>query len=81
MRPADFAHLEDPQRFVGGRGQRLAGAQAEARAVARTGDLGVFDGSIVERRVVVGTAVFEGVQVAINLRDAHAVTVDIAFQS
>ena len=79
--PSTVAHFEDAQRFVGGRGERRAGAQAEARAVARADDFGILDGSIVEGGVVVGAAVFEGVQRATNARHAHAIAVDIRFQT
>ena len=80
-RPAFSRTSKIRKRLVGRRGERLAGAQAEARAVARADDLGIFDGSIVKRGVVVGAAVFERVQRAINTRHAHSVAVDVGFET
>ena len=65
--------------YAGGR-EHLATPQRKARAVARTDDFTVFDGGIVERRVVVCTAIFECVQPAIHAHDADSVAVHFGFE-
>src|SRR5207253_10387137 len=64
------------QRLVGGRGERLAGAQAEVRTVARADDLAVFHLRSGERLPVVRAAVFHGVQLGAAAYDDHRHAVD-----
>jgi len=60
--PALLAYRVGAQRLVGRRCERLAGAQAELRAVARAGDPAVLHRCLRQRLAVVRAAVFHRVQ-------------------
>ncbi len=65
------ADFEGAGRFVGRRGQRLTGLQAEAREVARTDDLAILDIRGGEGFAIVGAAILHGVEVAAAAGDHH----------
>jgi len=65
------------QRLVGGRGQRLTGAQAEVRTMSRADDLTGFHLRSGERLAVVRTTVFYRVQLGAAAYDNHCHAVDL----
>ena len=61
----DDAGVEAIGGFVGGGGFSIAGTNIKAGAVARALDTAVFDGAAVQFRIIVGTSILEGKELAV----------------
>src|SRR5690242_4957433 len=66
-----YAHPIGAQRLIGRRCQRLAAAQAEVRAVARTNDLAVFHFCVPERLSIMGATILDRIECVAAAYDNH----------
>src|SRR5215472_3268961 len=75
-----LAHRVGAHRLVGRRGEGVAGAQVEARAVPRADELAGLDLRAREGLAVVRAAVFDGVQLLAAAHDHHRHAVDFGLE-